>query len=58
MGRGDAMIGGANGDAPGPRRPSQGFHLAAGEAAVEFLGIGKDAFSDAKPGITDGAFKI
>jgi hypothetical protein len=58
MGGSDAAVGGAEGDAPGAGRAGERFEAAAGEAAMKFIGMGKNLAAQAQPGFTNGAQNV
>ena len=58
MGRGDAAIGGADGDAPRPRRAGEALEATTGQPPLKFLRVGKNFFPDAQPGLANVPFQL
>ena len=58
VGRGDAAIGGADAEAPVALGAGEQGGAAAGEAFMEFIGIGHDFWAEFFPGFEDQAFDV
>ena len=54
----DAVVGGADGDAPGAGGTGEGWGAAAGEAALQFGGIGEEFGANDRPSFANGAFEF